>query len=725
MTQTSIHLTVSPALYGVALNPQEPQQLRSAVRLACRWWGGMRFPWLAVAANGSVTDQAVMLCDELDVIGIIDLTRSIDSEPVSPGIASLGRSIVIGENRPPLAMPVRAVVRPSAERPIVRARDEADPNFDLIAMLNLGIIDEGDCAVWEESGQGIAVGSSDSNLRSQPGPRTALGITTTGDDNFIVTSAFITSAALIWVLPDTFAIADVVKDICAFWNYRALRLRHQSTVTVLTRLQSLNDHEVRRRLVEAISATAVTTPMCVFNGLAVGSVELRRVAETLGFDVLDDDTTITDRHFTRGERIDLTAVVNFNLASHWIGERYTGSSKDALAIARRPSWQARVDSPIQWNYPDALQGVTSIRISAPEIEGPHSDAVAELYQKNAQWRAGGIRIFDRATSIYRRTIGYPEPSEVLQAALANGEARFAVSDKGREIGGILSASLDLKLFRSPAFHAITNILTPRPSPRVQHALEQLAKEITTSPDTVRLADELQQVIALAKPRRFTLKELANHSEVRALRIRYDSVSTVLTEMVARGLAKWGFERQCALCGLTELVPLTSVSPVPLCTGCGRDAAFELRNGEPVIYYGLTSLLERVSRNAGLTPLAAAVALQQTGYYVVAGANIIQGDRSNEADFLGWHQYRLITGEAKAAAALFTVADVTNDIEYASRLGATTYLLACPERLDRQIIEGAVLAGVKYDVEILQLTGADLTSEMPPTFCVSEVPISSG
>ena len=719
--QTSVHLTVSPVLYGIALRPDNSEHLRAAIHLACKWWGGMRFPWLTVEADGTVSASAETMCDELDVVGIIDLTRADDSTPPAAGLVSLNRNIIIGNTEPPLAMPIRAVAAPDPNSPLIRAADDTDGDFDPVAMINLGHIDDSECAAWEESGQGVATGANDSWLRSQPAQRTAVGITTTADDNFVISSAFLTSAALIWVLPDNFVLSDVGKDLCAFWNYRALRLRHRETVTLLTHLSSLDNPDVQRRLVEAISTTAATTPMCVFNGLAVGDEQLRTAAEALGFDVLDKDTTVTDRHFMKNKPIELTAVVNYNLASLWIGDRFTGASKDALAVAHSPSWQTRIDSPINWRYPYALQGLVSVRISSPEISGPRADAVAELFRSNSRWKADGIRVFDRATSVYRLTVGSPHPSEVLAAALADGKAKFVTSDKGREIEGVLATSQNLDLFRLPAFHALTNVLTPHPSPRVQHALEGLTDKIAKSSETVALADELRNVVALAKPRRYTLEELVNYPSIRMAGIGRDAVSTVLTEMVAYGLARWGFECRCTLCGLEELTPLTAAKPVPQCTGCGREAAYTTRNDEPALYYSLTSLLERVSRNAGLTPLAAAAALRKSGYYLVAGADIFLGDNKSETDLLGWHNDRLLTGEAKAAAKLFNADAVVRDIECASEIGATTYLLACPEIIDGQVIKAALESGVKHGLEILQLIGPHLTSGMPPTLCVLDAP----
>jgi hypothetical protein len=138
------------------------------------------------------------------------------------------------------------------------------------------------------------------------------------------------------------------------------------------------------------------------------------------------------------------------------------------------------------------------------------------------------------------------------------------------------------------------------------------------------ADELRDVTARARAKPQTLNELASHPAVHDQGLSHEEVSAVLADMVARGPGHVGFERHCDLCGLTELVALTAAAAVPPCTGCGRAAAYTTRDGEPVLHYALGSLLQRVSRNAALTPLAASAALRQQGYYIVPGADIFAG-----------------------------------------------------------------------------------------------------
>ena len=722
LTQASVQLTLSPVVYAIALHPEDPSQLRAAVILACACWGGIRFPWLSIAADGSVSADARDLCDVLDVTGIIDLTRSDPREPAAAGIQALGLPVVglADDYRGLQAMPIRGVVEPTEGPNHWIAGNITDTDIDPASLLSLGMVDETELEEWQHWGQRVAVPPEHIGIMPQLDGRTAIGVTAMWIDSFISTEgSFLNSAALVWLLPDKFTLPDVAKDLVMFWNYRALRPKHRDTVTVLARLESLKSENIQRVLVDAISRTASTTPMCVLNGFAVGEDALREVAETLGFRVMESPRELREGHHQRHEPVELTATTNFSLGSFWLKERYTGTSRDTLTIARRPRWQARFESPLQWRYPEASGGLVSARLASQVITGPRTDAVAGLYVKDSRWRSGGVRFMTWAMRIYHFDIGMPSPSDILASALGGG-LRFTPSDKGREIDGILAAPGDPALFRTPAFHAITAALTPDPSPRIDRRLKEFAKRLAKDPEMADASEELREITARARGKPLTMNELVGHPAVQERGLGRGDVSTTLTEMVARGLVRWGFERRCSLCNLTELVPLTRAEAVPKCSGCGRDAAYAISRGEPELHYALSSLLERVSRNAGLTPLAAAVALRQAGYYVVPGAEIPQDGRTSETDLLGWKDYRLLSGEAKAAASLFRLEDIARDIEQAASIGATTQLLACPEQLPLPLIEQAVRAAEEQGVELLQLTGPDLTSGRPPTHAALQI-----
>ncbi len=107
-------------------------------------------------------------------------------------------------------------------------------------------------------------------------------------------------------------------------------------------------------------------------------------------------------------------------------------------------------------------------------------------------------------------------------------------------------------------------------------------------------------------------------------------------------------------------------------------------------------------------LNAAAALRQQGYYVVPGATIIGGAGTPDTDLLAWNGYHLLAGEAKAATALFDPDKLVLEISEAAEMGATIYLITCPEP----------------GIELLQLTGDSLTSGMPMTHAVPPLPVKA-
>lgn len=135
LIQTPVQFTVSPVLYAIALRPEEPGQLRAAVSLACQWWGGLRFPWLPVGQDGAVVGGAERLCEVLDVAGIIDLTRPDDREPVPAGLAPLGLPMAPAARWPRLGLPVRGVVAPVGEAPLITAGQADGDGFDPVPLL--------------------------------------------------------------------------------------------------------------------------------------------------------------------------------------------------------------------------------------------------------------------------------------------------------------------------------------------------------------------------------------------------------------------------------------------------------------------------------------------------------------------------------------------------------------------------------------------------------------
>ena len=162
----------------------------------------------------------------------------------------------------------------------------------------------------------------------------------------------------------------------------------------------------------------------------------------------------------------------------------------------------------------------------------------------------------------------------------------------------------------------------------------------------------------------------------------------------------------------------------MCRG-GRTATYASRESEPVLHYVLGSLLQRVSRNSGLAPLAAAAALRQEGYSVIPGATINGGSGPPDTDLLAWNGYHLLAGEAKAAARLFSPEKLALEIGAAADMGATMYLITCPDDPPDELLAPALTVAIDRDIQLMQLTGTTLTSGHPVTHAVLQAPPKEG
>jgi hypothetical protein len=125
------------------------------------------------------------------------------------------------------------------------------------------------------------------------------------------------------------------------------------------------------------------------------------------------------------------------------------------------------------------------------------------------------------------------------------------------------------------------------------------------------------------------------------------------------------------------------------------------------------------------PLAAAAALRQQGYYVIPGATITGGSGPPDTDLLAWNGYHLLAGEAKAAARLFNPDKLALEIGAAADMGATMYLITCPDDPSDELLAPALTTAYDRDIQLMQLTGKALTSGFPVTHVVLQTPAEQG
>src|SRR5712691_9098140 len=209
LSPTSVQMAVGPVHYAIALRPEDPAQLRTAVDLACRWWGGISFPWLTLNSDGEVTGGTEQLCSILDVAEVIDLTRPDSRDPIPAGLSALGVQVTVGDQRPRWAMPIRGVVAPDPSDPLIAGGvGEGD---DLAQAVAVGTLDPDERDCWAEIGQPVSIAQGEESVLAQISRRAVIGATATGMETVNAEGLFPTTTALLWVLPDSFTLPEVTQ----------------------------------------------------------------------------------------------------------------------------------------------------------------------------------------------------------------------------------------------------------------------------------------------------------------------------------------------------------------------------------------------------------------------------------------------------------------------------------------------------------------------------------
>ena len=100
--------------------------------------------------------------------------------------------------------------------------------------------------------------------------------------------------------------------------------------------------------------------------------------------------------------------------------------------------------------------------------------------------------------------------------------------------------------------------------------------------------------------------------------------------------------------------------------------------------------------------------------MIPGATITGGSGPPDTDLLGWNGYHLLAGEAKAAASLFDPDKLALEIGAAADMGATMFMITCPDEPDDEHLAQALTTAYNRGIQLMQLTGEALTSGSPIT-----------
>jgi hypothetical protein len=673
-----IDVQVAPYRRGFLVDGGDIEQLRSALLGAATIWGGMRSPILPVEPDGTVAPAWLEIASTIDPAVLVDFTtQARDNASAWTGAQESPWPVVDArplEDAGFWGIHPIAVFTPEELSNQTLFLPKGRTLFDLVSVGRVDLPDE--MAWWREVAHGVLETDNPVQLaKAQLGGHTVLEATAFHDDDTLRIEPMMETVALLWLIADT----NDPREVITWWNIRALRFRGwRKNISILATPDAISDDNFARELRSLVSHHVVSTPDLVVASLGLPAKQLREAAEQLGFEP-HEGTQFSERHFTGQPDPErrLTYAVNVDLRQFWIGERVSGVSRTAEVSLQRPNTRFREPSPLRWN--PALVGArpVAIRLSGEAITGPQRPPVARCYHQHARWHHGRLEFLSSALPTYDFELHIPEAYEILQAACSDRQVTYQLSDKARHVRGVWALAKQPSLFRRIAIINAIRVLTPESSRELVRTLNERT-DLTES--------EKHELRTLAAANRVTMRTLLDISSHAMCGSQPQSaIAAALQDLVTSGMVLRGLRADCPVCSVQHLYTLDEAQPVPRCLGCGANANYAVDSvGEPALYYRINTLVQILSLNGGLAPLAATSLLVEEGAHIVPGAELrSQGRPAGEVDLLGWRGVILFAGEAKMSANQLANSDHERDISKTALLGAQEHIAVCLETVPEE------------------------------------------
>lgn len=697
-----VELQVAPFRRGFLVRRRDRAQLLSALFGAATIWGGTRCPILPVEADGTVGADWLRVAAAIDPSALVDFASSGSGDSAWSGAGASRWPVV-----PAQPLEDRTFWNP---HPIAVIDPEELRNLSLFLPKGRSLLDAAsagcveladDLAWWRQVTNGVLEVESPRGLASaQLGGHTVLSMAMLNDDDSNAGLVWV-SMMLLWLTSDP----DDPDEIVRWWNTRALRPRiWRRGVSILSTPEAVLDERFADNLRTTARHHVFTRPELVVASHNIPEERLHDIAARLGFE--HDPTGAVREDLPIGGPPDpdrrLTYMVRKDLLDWWGADRTSGASSVAAISVQRPTTRIREPSPLRWNPGLYGTGRVSLRVSGQPITGPQLPAVARQYHKRARWHRGRLEMPQTIAPIYDFEIEIPEADEILKAACSARNVTYTLSDKARHVHGVWALARDPKMFRRPAIIDVIKVLTPESS-------RDLIRHLKNSPNLTELVkQELKTLAAANRVTMRTLGGIASHP-LAAARSRPE-VAAALRELVATGMVVRGMRADCPVCSLQHLYGLDEALPVPHCPGCGAEAGYDVdgNTGEPALYYRVNTLVQTLSLNGGLAPLAATALLASEGANVVPGAQIFRdGTEAGEVDLLGWRGETLFAGEAKMSASQMAAADHGKDVSKSVFVGADEHLAVCLEPIPLETRDALQAACDRAGISLVVLDSSEL------------------
>ena len=699
-----VELQAAPFRRGFLVRRHDRGQLLSALLGAATIWGGTRCPILPVEPDGTIGEEWLRVAEAIDPAVLVDFTSPDGGELARTGAQTSRWPIVPAQplddqsfwNPHPIA-----AVGPEELETLTLFLPKGRTLLDAASAGCVELPDE--VAWWQQVTYGVLEVDSPRQLASaQLGGHTVLSAAMIHDDDSHGGLVW-ESMMLLWLTSDS----DDPDEITRWWNTRALRPRlWQKGISILSTPEGVEDERFADDLRTISRHHVFTRPDLVLASHNIPENQLHDIAGRLGFERHPTDAVRETPPIVGPPDLDrqLTYMIRHDLLRWWGADRTSGAASVAAISVQRPTTRIREPSPLRWNPGLYGTGRVSLRVSGQPITGPQLPSVARRYHQRARWHRGRLEIPETIAPIYDFQIHIPDADEILRAACSARNVAYTLSDKARHVHGVWALARDQVMFRQPDIIDVIRVLTPESS-------RELIKQLKGSPNLTE--SEKQELRTLAAANRVTMRTLKDIASHRLLSSRSRAVvAGALQELVTTGMVIRGLRADCPVCLVQHLYGLDDARPVPPCPGCGADAAYAIDDGtgEPALYYRINTLVQTLSLNGGLAPLAATALLTSEEAYVVPGAQIsIEGADAGEVDLLGWRGETLFAGEAKMSAAQLAASDHDKDVSKSVLAGADEHLAVCLETIPADTRDALQSTCKKAGINLVVLDSSDLLS----------------
>ncbi len=469
-----------------------------------------------------------------------------------------------------------------------------------------------------------------------------------------------------------------VSRLTRFWNVRAAAAGGHDVHVLWMPLSMLSDPDVGETIRRLALTKELTTPDMVL--LGPDDRALVQVAEAMGF---SKESTSRYRHtwlmrFTRDlSEKPLSYWTRSEPRQFVLGERAEGVRIAVATTITSPTSLVSFESPVAFNR--QIYGKIRVEIGEAEaFQWPQRRAVAKLLHQDAEWTTGGLGFVVAPVQRYQFSLRVPEPQVVAEACLEDAGWTWKLSDKGRYAAALVASTPGRLAIPSLSSAVTFRVIQELGSLTSRKAEQVLRAAIPSGVSESELGALVQQLAPALVPKWLSRHELSQALRRRGRGISGSSVSAALDAMIDDHLVHRAFRHRCPNCGLMSHYMLDRARDRVECDGCAHRSVLRGTTGEPVLEYGLNSLVDRAADQDCLGHLLVQDWIREhlSSVWSVPGAELRrEGGSTREVDVLAISRSDLIVGEVKTSSRAFTEEVVVDTVSLALDLRADRLILA--------------------------------------------------